>query len=667
MKRKKIIITKNIIILIILITTLTSFVESTNFNGLPYLCPEGINEEEVTKYCESLLDGSFIPDSNGLCNNKNCAKLKQEALSICIDKKNEQLNKQIKECNDKFNEIVKVYSYDWSKKENSNEMQNYETLTYKYGTFMIESCIERDNYIPINDYEAPECQTEFENNKLNNALDVKLWGQNLCQFENEMYSKLKTKTENYNKCVENCNNNIDIEKAYNCNEYNYWMYEESYCSKIYSQEEYDEIYEKNNKCQDDCITEFDKTEKEINNYYYQNCLAYSYYTYQEFYNMYIQYYDTYFSGGNFFKLKDKAEFTKNQINSKTKCNEGYKLIDGVCIIDVDETEEMKIETTTNVLDLSKTDSITGKIIYSCTGDCSGEPVVLNVDSEIPDIKYDINYNPKTSFLNKDNPIVDFTITPEFPELISFYKPEELKITLSTKTDKKEIQVKLMPVDSITIKKQFSEPIKQGDIVNLAISVNGPQDHSYTFILSSALDGIFYNNNKEMPITAIISSDSNQINVKWKTPLISRKLDARDFYIAELGQLSMEGLSAVTSTIAETLTGDTLKSIFPNSEKLIDNGIGTASAVNEFSTSDPLPFGMSLVGLLHENTIASLGGSLTYSSYQAYQRATKRFDSFNSDKVHIYDVPITITVHPSGYKEITKTIKIKVEAPEVILE
>ena len=658
-----------ILSLVIFLSRTISTVNANSFDGLPYLCPDGVNIDEVKSSCEDQLKNMFIPNSEGLCNGQDCEKLKSNAMTKCVENKVNELNKNIEECNDKFNQVVKVYSYDWSKKPLTKEMKEYKTKTYDYGSFMIESCIAKDGFIPIYDYEEPDCSKHFEDNRLNKAMNAKEWYNNLCQFEKTYYQKIKEKSTNYENCYNGCKKKYNVDNMYKCNEENSWMYDSSQCPKIYSMEEYNNALTNSYKCEEECNNESLNEANQAKNYFYSNCLSYSFYTYQYLYNLYAQFYGIgYFSGNEkLYLLKNHAEFIKKSSSKPSlKCEEGYTLKDGICVRSSKENEKLTIQLDSKVLDLSKSKSIMGTLTYSCSGDCSGEPLVMNINSPLTS-KFEIKYVPSISFLTKEKPKVRFTITPNFDSSLALYNKKESIITLKTMSDTKEIAVKPMQTDTITIIKNFKEPVDQGNKVPFSIKVNGPNNYDYTYVLSSALDGTFYYDNKEMPITALITSPSNKINLEWKTPMISRKVNAKEFYIDELGQLSSEGLSAVASTIAETVTGNMLKSGFKGHDKLIEKGLGSASAISEFSTSDPIPFGMSVVGLLHENAIASLGSSITYSTYKAYQRATKRFKAFNSDKTHIYSVPIAITVHPKGYNEIKKIIQIKVKAPEVILE
>ncbi len=657
------------LIFIFLILTVPAIAGS--YQGIPYLCPKGINEDNIRADIAAEFPQTLFDDAR--CQQEfkmSCKEQHDRFIDSAVENKISQLQERINDCNDRFSQIQKfLFDKDWSSEWTPEMDDFYHGLGVDSGTNLLISCFSKeDSLIENYDYYGDACLEEFDDDELNKALKAEEWNKEFCGSLKEFHELIEKSEKDYSTCMDSCEEKHPASQMYDCTEYNYFFYDEDYCPEIFSDEEYESVRDELWSCQDDCSAKYFE-KKEAKDYLKENCETMEgFYSYYYFYNLYSYFYGSDYSGEDpsFFVLLPEAIFVSDPDPlTGTECPEDYELKDGICVLKTGKEGVFSLSLDNQVLDLSKQDNLTGKITYSCSGDCTGAFPYVRVSSPENDLKFEIKIT-GPSFLDKNHKTTDFVLIPKLTGPAWLYQ-KEASAVVKVGNDEKRFNIIFKAVDEIILKKQFSEPVEQGDTVSFTASINGPENYDYTYTLTSALDPTFYYGGKEWPIIAIIYSKDNSIDFKWKTPTISRTVNAKEFYLDELGQLSMESLTSVSSSIMETLTAGLLSHGFRGREKLIDKGIGTANAINDWSATDPVPNAISMISLLKENPIVGLGGSLTYSTYQAYKRATDRFNAFNSDKTHIYDVPLTVKIKPKGYPEITKTVKVGVEAPEAILK
>ncbi len=317
--------------------------------------------------------------------------------------------------------------------------------------------------------------------------------------------------------------------------------------------------------------------------------------------------------------------------------------------------------------------ITGSITHICKGDCPGAYATLSIESS-SSATFDIEYN-GTTFLTKNNQKLGFKIKLKgYSYIIDYTKPQKVTVYLSD-DNKQEFVFIPYTIEDVKIIPE-KRKIRNDETTKVKVVVEGPKKGDYTYVLSSALDAGFYINGKLEPITAIVSSDSNEIEFVYKPPLISRVVHAKDFYIDELGQLSMEVIPSAIRGISGGLLGHGLGTKL-NGVK-VKGYVATYSGVNKALTGADslLTWGMDGFVSASYSALALLGdaassavsiGEISYKTYQAYTRADERYKAFATTKEHDYNVPIKVDVKLKGNRELKKAINITVTAPEAIIK
>ena len=341
------------------------------------------------------------------------------------------------------------------------------------------------------------------------------------------------------------------------------------------------------------------------------------------------------------------------------CKEGFEGVNnnGVYSCEPVSREEGKI-----ALNLKESDFeegvLKGVLKFSCSGECEGKVATISVsDDGKRKVNYEVSYSTDKPYLSNENNEIGFVVSFDPAE----FKRSKSKVIILSSGDLelKRVVAPDYPFD-FYIEILGDEPISEGEYVKFKVSVEGVDEgEEYVYMIDSVRGkhyrSNFYYGGEDYPVSALITDAPSEIVVTWQVPVLSTPISVETMYATEIPELVEGQAKSVVRALINKIGGKYLKG------KGVDNADELLLLQDTAISAGQDGWWPATKSYLDDYGLAI---DLTEKYYEAYRKANERMERWDSEELHIYDVPVTVVVKSPSGDILTKKKTVQVEAANV---